>query len=112
LQFVFITGITKFAQVSIFSHLNSLKDISFAKQYNTVAGYTLQEIEHYFDDYLKSIETALCLSRADLLAEMAKWYNGYSWDGIHRVYNPFGTLNFLADQVFQNYWFSTQTNPL
>ena len=47
------------------------------------------------------------MSREALLENMRIWYNGYSWDGFSRVYNPFGTLNFLFDKTFKNYWFST-----
>jgi Predicted AAA-ATPase/PD-(D/E)XK nuclease superfamily len=107
LQMVFITGITKFAQVSIFSHLNNLDDISFSEKYATITGYTHSELKQYFPDYLVTIAKKMDISHEMLLENMAIWYNGYSWDGIHRVYNPFGTLKFLRDQVFQNYWFST-----
>jgi hypothetical protein len=84
-----------------------LKDITLSERYATLTGYTQEELEFYFDDYLKAIEVKLNLSREDLLNHMKIWYNGYSWDGIHRVYNPFGTLNFLDDKVFRNYWFAT-----
>jgi Predicted AAA-ATPase/PD-(D/E)XK nuclease superfamily len=107
LQFVFITGITKFAQVSIFSHLNNLNDISFSEDYATLTGYTHKELKDYFTDYLARTAQKMNISLEILLEEMAKWYNGYSWDGVQRVYNPFGTLKFLADQHFNNYWFST-----
>jgi Predicted AAA-ATPase/PD-(D/E)XK nuclease superfamily len=107
LELVFITGISKFSKVSIFSHLNNLKDITLSEKYATLAGYTQEELEFYFDDYLKAIEIKLKLSREALLNHMKIWYNGYSWDGISKVYNPFGTLNFLDDQAFKNYWFST-----
>jgi Predicted AAA-ATPase/PD-(D/E)XK nuclease superfamily len=107
LELVFITGISKFSKVSIFSHLNNLKDISLAEQYATLTGYTQEELEFYFDDYLQEIQTKLKLSREELLKHTKAWYNGYSWDGVNRVYNPFGTLNFLSDKVFRNYWFST-----
>jgi Predicted AAA-ATPase/PD-(D/E)XK nuclease superfamily len=107
LELVFITGISKFSKVSIFSHLNNLKDITLSEKYATLTGYTQEELEFYFDDYLKAIEIKLNLSRESLLNHMKIWYNGYSWDGISKVYNPFGTLNFLDDQAFKNYWFST-----
>ncbi len=107
LEFVFITGISKFSKVSIFSHLNNLKDITIDQNYATLTGYTQQELAFYFDDYLKIIEAELNLSREDLLERVRVWYNGYSWDGVNRVHNPFGTLNFLADRMFKNYWFST-----
>jgi Predicted AAA-ATPase/PD-(D/E)XK nuclease superfamily len=107
LELVFITGISKFAKVSLFSHLNNLKDITLSEKYATLVGYTQEEVVQYFDDYLTKIEAKLTLSREDLLENMRVWYNGYSWDGVKRVYNPFGTLNFLDDQSFRNYWFAT-----
>ena len=107
LEFVFITGISKFSKISIFSHLNNLKDITLAEKYATLTGYTQKELEYYFDDYLKEIQIKLNLSREELLNHTKEWYNGYSWDGINRVYNPFGTLNFLSDKAFYNYWFAT-----
>jgi Predicted AAA-ATPase/PD-(D/E)XK nuclease superfamily len=107
LELTFITGISKFAKVSLFSHLNNLTDITLSENYGTLAGYTQEELVHYFDEYLTKIETKLNLSREALLENMRVWYNGYSWDGVTRVYNPFGTLNFLFDKVFKNYWFST-----
>jgi hypothetical protein len=107
LELVFITGISKFAKVSLFSHLNNLSDITMSEDYGTLTGYTQEELEAYFPDYLAKIETKLNLSREALLEHMKIWYNGYSWDGVARVYNPFGTLNFLFDKVFKNYWFAT-----
>jgi Predicted AAA-ATPase/PD-(D/E)XK nuclease superfamily len=107
LELVFITGISKFSKVSIFSHLNNLQDITLSEDYATLVGYTQQELELYFSDYLEIIAAKLHLSQVDLLEHMRLWYNGYSWDGVSKVYNPFGTLNFLADKKFKNYWFAT-----
>ncbi len=107
LELLFITGISKFAKVSLFSHLNNLDDITLSESYATLTGYTQEELELYFGDYLTKIEAKMNLSREDLLERMKIWYNGYSWDGVSRVYNPFGTLNFLSNRVFRNYWFST-----
>jgi hypothetical protein len=107
LELVFITGISKFAKVSLFSHLNNLTDITLSADYATLTGYTQEEVTHYFSEHLALVESKLNLSHEDLLENMRIWYNGYSWDGFSRVYNPFGTLNFLFDKVFKNYWFST-----
>ena len=107
LELVFITGISKFSKVSIFSHLNNLRDITLHPKFSTLVGYTQAEIELYFDDYLQAIQVTHNLSREELIQEMKVWYNGFSWDGINKVYNPFGTLNFLDQQVFRNFWFST-----
>jgi Predicted AAA-ATPase/PD-(D/E)XK nuclease superfamily len=107
LELVFITGISKFSKVSIFSLLNNLEDITIDEKYATIVGYTQSEIEDNFEDYLKAIEEKLKISRAKLLETMRIWYNGYSWDGVTRLYNPFGTLNFFSKKQFQNFWFST-----
>ena len=107
LRFFFVTGVSKFSKVSMFSELNNLKDITIHGKYATLVGYTQEELEYYFEDYLQLAQEKLKLERPDLLERMRVWYNGFSWDGINRVYNPFGTLNFLDESVFRNYWFST-----
>jgi hypothetical protein len=107
LEIVFITGISKFAKVSLFSHLNNLDDITTTEKYATLTGYTEAELAHYFADYLEPIAQKLNLSQAHLIEQMRLWYDGYSWDGINRLYNPYGTLKFLANQRFENFWFST-----
>ena len=107
LELVFITGISKFAKVSLFSHLNNLTDITLSKDYAAITGYTQSELEFYFDDYLKRCASELELSPEALLDNIKIWYDGYTWDGKTEMYNPFGTLNFLADRQFKNYWFST-----
>jgi Predicted AAA-ATPase/PD-(D/E)XK nuclease superfamily len=107
LKLVFITGISKFAKVSLFSHLNNLDDITLSPRYAALAGYTQNELEENFDDYLHDCTETLEISREKLLLEMKIWYNGYSWDGKTWLYNPFGTLNFLSHKVFFNHWFST-----
>ncbi|MBL7815379.1 MAG: AAA family ATPase [Saprospiraceae bacterium] len=107
LELVFITGISKFAKVSLFSHLNNLTDITLTEQYAALAGYTQAELEFYFEDYIESCTKKFGMSREELLRQVKVWYDGYSWDGQTELYNPFGTLNFFHDQFFKNYWFST-----
>ena len=107
LEFVFITGISKFAKVSLFSHLNNLDDITLSPQYAALVGYTQAELELYFDDYLQACTEQMQIGREELLAQMKIWYNGYSWNGRTLVYNPFGTLNFLSKKAFFNHWFTT-----
>jgi GNAT superfamily N-acetyltransferase len=107
LELVFITGISKFSKVSLFSHLNNLTDITLSPQYAALAGYTQKELEFYFEDYLQSCVEHMKISREELLKQMKIWYDGYSWDGLTEVYNPFGTLNFLFNKIFFNHWFST-----
>lgn len=107
LEIVFITGVSKFAQASIFSHLNNLEDITIDEKYATLVGYTEKDLENNFGDYLDECAKKMNLSKRELLQKMKIRYNGYSWDGINCVYNPFGVLNFLAKKQFRNYWFST-----
>ena len=109
LQFLLITGVSKFSKVSIFSDLNHLKDLMLDRHYAALTGYTQAELEHYFAPYMPEVEEYLGLSRATLLAQVREWYNGYSWDGRTRVYNPFSILNFFSAGDFRNFWFETGT---
>jgi Predicted AAA-ATPase/PD-(D/E)XK nuclease superfamily len=107
LELVFITGISKFTKVSLFSHLNNLNDITIDSQYASLTGYTHEELVANFPDHLKACADKFKISQEDLLEQIKTWYNGYSWDGETTVYNPFGTLNFLHKKAFTNHWFTT-----
>jgi hypothetical protein len=107
LRMVFITGVSKFSKVSIFSDLNHLNDLTIDDTYGTLVGYTQSELEFYFEDYIQLVITKLKISREELLNNMREWYNGYSWDGENKVYNPFGILNFFDKKAFRYFWFST-----
>ena len=109
LRLVFITGVSKFSKVSIFSDLNHLNDITIDGRFVNLVGYTQNELETNFQSYIDEIVINLNTPKPELLDLMRKWYNGFSWDGVNKVYNPFGTLNFLQKQAFQNFWFSTGT---
>ena len=109
LQFLLITGVSKFSKVSIFSDLNHLFDLTFARDAVALTGYTQAELEHYFQDYMQETAAYLQLSHESLLEKLREWYNGYSWDGHTRVYNPFSILSFFRDSAFRNYWFETGT---
>ncbi|MFN8444778.1 MAG: AAA family ATPase [Caldilineaceae bacterium] len=109
LQFTLITGISKYGKVSIFSDLNNLTDISMDPRFATLLGYTQAELESYFSEYIDRLAQTYQLSRSEMVAQIATWYNGYSWDGVNRVYAPFSTLTFLDQQRFTNYWFATGT---
>jgi Predicted AAA-ATPase/PD-(D/E)XK nuclease superfamily len=107
LELLFITGISKFSKISIFSHLNNLTDITIDENFAALTGYTHEELEFYFDEHLTAVQNKLNLDRHTLMEHMRTWYNGFSWDGVTKVYNPFGTLNFLSKKQFLNFWFST-----
>ncbi len=108
LKFVLITGVSKFSHISIFSDLNNLRDITVSPQFAELLGITFEEILRYFDEYLVKWEKQFG-SRGTLLESIQHWYNGYSWDGMNFVYNPFSLINFFADGQFSNYWFRTGT---
>lgn len=109
LRLVFLTGVSKFSRVSIFSGLNNLDDITLDPQFSAIVGITQAELESYFADYLSRIQESKKLSQEELFADIRFWYNGYSWDGSTTLYNPFSLLNFFKKQQFQNYWFATGT---
>ena len=108
LRFVLLTGVSKFSRVSIFSELNNLKDLTLHPGYATLLGYTQEELEHYFADRLDQFAPDFG-GREALLAQIKQWYNGYSWDAKHYVYNPFSVLNFFDQASFENFWFETGT---
>ena len=98
IRLTFITGVSKFSKVSLFSGLNNLEDITLSRSYATICGYTQNELEKVFADYLPGVD----------LEEVKKWYNGYSWLG-EKVYNPFDVLLYLRNKEFSNYWFESGT---
>ncbi|MCB0535581.1 MAG: AAA family ATPase [Saprospiraceae bacterium] len=109
LRFVFITGVSKFSKVSIFSDLNNLEDITISQQFNTLAGYTQAELEKNFASRIDELAEDFGEGREALLARIRDWYNGYNWTGAERLYNPFSILNFFKRGQFQNFWFATGT---
>ncbi|MDR2130460.1 MAG: AAA family ATPase, partial [Odoribacteraceae bacterium] len=109
LRFVFLTGVSKFSRASIFSGLNNLNDITLDEDYSTICGYTQQELESCFAEYLDSMTGAGKGSREELLATLRHWYDGYSWDGTRKVYNPFSTLLFFSKRSVRDYWFASGT---
>lgn len=109
LEFLLITGVSKFSRVSIFSDLNNLFDLSMDRSAATLLGYTQAELEHYFTAYMPETEQYLNLSRSELLEKIRLWYNGYTWDLRNKVYNPYSILSFFQAQAFRNFWFESGT---
>ncbi|MGE5342862.1 MAG: AAA family ATPase, partial [Candidatus Omnitrophota bacterium] len=107
IRFLLITGVSKFSRVSIFSDLNHLKDITIQSLYSKMLGYTTEEIEYYFSDYIDKWEKHSGQNREILFEDLKNYYNGYSWDGENFVYNPFSILSFFDDYELENYWFAT-----
>jgi hypothetical protein len=109
LQFIFLTGVSKFSGLSVFSALNNLNDITLQQQYAAICGYTQEELECNFTEYIDSAAGYLKMTGACLLDKIRYWYNGYTWDGETAIYNPFLTLMFFSVREFGNYWFRTGT---
>jgi hypothetical protein len=110
IEFLLITGVSKFSKVSIFSDLNHLADITLHPKYGDLVGYTQSELEQYFEEWMaETLAQNTAKTKEQLLEEIKNWYNGYNWLGKHRVYNPFSILNFFSMGSFEDYWFKTGT---
>ena len=106
-RFVFMTGITKFTKTGVFSAMNNLKDISMNDRYAEMLGYTESELLGCFSEYIARTAIQLGVAESTLIDQIRAYYDGFSFDGVHRVYNPFSTLNFFDDGTFKNYWFES-----
>ena len=110
LRFVFITGINKFAQLSIFSELNNLKNISMLPEFSAVCGITQSELERDFPEQIDALAEANGVSRERALELLKENYDGYHFcAGSEDIYNPFSLLNAFSDRRFGSYWFETAT---
>ncbi|MEB3197923.1 MAG: ATP-binding protein [Candidatus Sericytochromatia bacterium] len=96
LRFVFITGVSKFSKVSLFSGLNNLRDITLSPEYSAICGYTEQDVDTVFTPELEGLDRE----------RVRRWYNGYNWTG-EAVYNPFDLLLLFQERQFKPYWFET-----
>ena len=99
IRFTFITGVSKFSKVSLFSGLNNLKDITLGPRYSAVCGYTDADLDDVFAAELPGLDRE----------QIREWYNGYSWLGAERVYNPYDILLLFDERRFASHWFETGT---
>ena len=99
IRFSFITGVSKFSKVSLFSGLNNLQDLTLDGRYSAICGYTESDLDVVFAPELPGLD------RDDI----RDWYNGYSWSGQNKVYNPFDILLLFDSRRFGAYWFETGT---
>ncbi len=109
IRFAFVTGVSKFSRVSIFSGLNNLRDITLSDTFAALLGYTDEELLHYFGESISELAKKRGLKREDLLENIRGWYNGYSWDGKNFLYNPHSLMMLLKEERFNNYWFESAT---
>ena len=98
-RFCFLTGVSKFSKVSLFSGLNNLRDITLNPTYSAICGYTQADVDTVFAPELPGLDRE----------RVRDWYNGYGWGGEEKVYNPFDVLLLLADREFKAWWFETGT---
>jgi len=114
LRFIFITGISKFTKMGVFSTLNNLIDISPDEEYGRICGLTKDEIVQYFPDYLEITAGKFGISTDELLERMRNYYDGFCFDvgGKNRLYNTFSTLYFFQKKEFFKFWFESATPSL
>jgi hypothetical protein len=109
LRFVFITGISKFAKISIFSDLNYFTDLTLNAQYATICGFTEAEIRQYCYGGLEDLAAKENTDIEAIMDKMRYWYNGFSWNATDFVYNPYSTMRLMDSLAFDNYWFESGT---
>ena len=109
LRFVFITGISKFSRMGIFSAMNNLVDVSVDKKYGAMLGYTEEELISYFSAHADAAAAEMNIERGELLSRVKDYYDGFSFDSVARLYNPYSTLYFFERRDFLNYWFESGT---
>ena len=110
LRFVFLTGITKFSQLSIFSELNNIKNISMDEAYAALCGITQEELLTTLSPYIDRFAEKLNISREETISMLKQKYNGYHfcWPSPD-IFNPFSLLNAFAKQKIEDYWFGSGT---
>ena len=110
LQFVFLTGITKFSQLSIFSELNNLTNISMDEEYAAICGITTEEIHEQAHDYVERLGKKNNWTYDETVRQLTQQYDGYhfTWPSPH-IFNPFSLINAFARKRIDNFWFSSGT---
>ena len=110
IRFAFLTGVTKFSKISIFSDLNNLRDISIEKQYAGICGLSQTELEETFQQDIQVLADEQDLTYQEALAALKQWYDGYLFHPAGEgMYNPFSVLSALAKKEISSYWFGTGT---
>ena len=110
IKFAFLTGVTKFGKVSVFSDLNNLIDLSIDDRYATVCGISEEELHTYFDEGVQHVADANNMTKQECYSRLSNDYDGYHFDvNTPGIYNPFSLLNTLASCRFRDYWFETGT---
>jgi hypothetical protein len=110
LRFVFMTGVTRFSELSLFSGFNQVRDISMEEDYAGICGITTNEMQAYFQPELKALAAKCKMSDEAVWAEMERQYDGYHFcNESEGVFNPYSVLNTFAKRIFTHEWFRTGT---
>ena len=110
IRFAFLTGVTKFSKISIFSDLNNLKDISIHETYAGICGISQKELEANFQHEIQALAEKQNLNYPQTLAALKQWYDGYLFHPAGEgMYNPYSILNAFDDKEIKSYWFATGT---
>jgi len=108
LRFTFITGVSKFTKTSIFSGLNNLLDITMMEKYANICGIPVEDLDVYFHEHIEALASSPRFRHTkNLQDEILAWYDGYSWDGVTRVINPYGLLTFFLHEKFGSFWYAS-----
>jgi predicted CopG family antitoxin len=107
LKFVFITGISNFNRAFLVSKFNNFKDLSFDKRFLSICGFTQEELENNYEENIKNLAKNLNMTYDEVIEKIKYFYDGYSWDGEEKVYNPISILNSLDLKSFSSFWIST-----
>ena len=110
ISFAFFTGVSSFAKAGLFSGINNVQILTLHDEYAGICGYTDQEVDYYFADYIADWAKKENKSYHELRQDIKTWYNGYQFgENVTRVYNPFSLMNALRIQKFENFWFQSGT---
>jgi hypothetical protein len=110
IDFVFITGVSAFTKAGLFSGINNLIDITLDNAYSNICGYTQEEIDSYFSEYISEWSNQENISHEELRTNIKNWYNGYRFaSNLSSVYNPFSFMNALRARALKNFWFQSGT---
>ena len=110
IRLAFLTGVTKFGKVSVFSDLNNLMDLSMDNRYVEICGITEKEIHAYLDDEVKELADTQMTTYEETCLKLKQRYDGYHFTAKSEgIYNPFSLLNTFAKMEFGDYWFETGT---
>jgi hypothetical protein len=102
-----LTGLTKIAKAGVFSVFNHLIELTTQEDYACFLGCTQKEMERVYAEHIERCVEEMHITRAELLGRIKDYYNGFSFDGVHSVYNPYSLMHFFNERRFKNFWIDT-----